>query len=497
MNNFDVVIIGSGLSGLLCGNILSREGFNVCVLEKNRQHGGCLQTFERNGSIFDTGMHYVGAMDKGKILHKFFKYLDLTEKLKIRRLDEDGYDVVRYRDREYQYAMGYQRFVDTLARQFPGERQALTEYADKILEISGTVNPCNNPENRNITSKYLEYYSISYAHFLDETITDPVLKNVLAGTAPVYGGVKDKSPLYIPMMIHSSYLDGAYRFVDGGSQLGDHLVQNIRDRGGIVLNNAEVTRFLIRHSQIETVEVNKKEQIKGRYFISSIHPKKLISLVDKHAFKPAFIKRIGSLEETYGMFSLYLSSKGHGFKYLNRNYYCYHTDDLWNMANYSETTWPKGYMVHFSPVSEDDLHTNTVIINTYMKWKDLRPWIHTQTGKRGDEYETFKQKKAKKLLFLLNKDFPDIVPAITSYYTSTPLTYRDYTGTYEGSAYGILKDYRNPFQTMILPETHIKNLLLTGQNINTHGVVGVTIGSFITCSVLLGYEYLINKICHA
>ncbi|HRW84220.1 MAG TPA: NAD(P)-binding protein, partial [Bacteroidales bacterium] len=42
---YDAVIIGSGLGGLQCGFILSREGYNVCIIEKNSQLGGCLQTF--------------------------------------------------------------------------------------------------------------------------------------------------------------------------------------------------------------------------------------------------------------------------------------------------------------------------------------------------------------------------------------------------------------------------------------------------------------------
>ena len=42
MNNFDIVIIGSGMGGLVCGDILSKEGYTVCIIEKNKQIGGCL-----------------------------------------------------------------------------------------------------------------------------------------------------------------------------------------------------------------------------------------------------------------------------------------------------------------------------------------------------------------------------------------------------------------------------------------------------------------------
>ena len=52
MSKYDIIIIGSGLGGLECGAILSKEGFNVCVVEKNTQFGGCFQTYRRKGHRF-------------------------------------------------------------------------------------------------------------------------------------------------------------------------------------------------------------------------------------------------------------------------------------------------------------------------------------------------------------------------------------------------------------------------------------------------------------
>ena len=48
-NKYDIVIIGSGLGGLVSGYILSKEGYKVCILEKNHQIGGTLQCFKRDG----------------------------------------------------------------------------------------------------------------------------------------------------------------------------------------------------------------------------------------------------------------------------------------------------------------------------------------------------------------------------------------------------------------------------------------------------------------
>lgn len=63
--------------------------------------------------------------------------------------------------------------------------------------------------------------------------------------------------------------------------------------------------------------------------------------------------------------------------------------------------------------------------------------------------------------------------------------------------YGYVKDVNKPLQSFISPRTKIKNLFFTGQSLNMHGILGVTIGAVITCSEIVGREYLLNKIIDA
>jgi all-trans-retinol 13,14-reductase len=494
---FDAVIIGSGLGGLQCGYILSREGFNVCIIEKNKQLGGCLQTFTRNGYRFDTGMHYFGGMDEGQVLHRFFNYFQLTRKVKLQRLDESAYDIVQFGDKQYRFSMGYERFTDTMLQYFPDEKGAIDQYVTKLKEINQSADLYNIREMNSMNPSYFEYFSQGMDHFLNTIITRPELKNVLLGISPLYAGVANRTPLYLPMIIHSSFIEGAYRFVDGGSQISDLLAGAIKEHGGTIISNARVTRLVSSGNQLHAVEINGGEQIEGKNFIANIHPKRLLDMLESGQVKPAYRKRIFSMEETCGMFSLYLALHENTFEYINRNYYFYDNHDFWEGIPYNEHSWPQGYMVHFSPISHNPRYTNAVIVNTYMKWEEVKAWENTSVEKRGDDYKAFKKRKAEKLLSMLFRHFPELKKAIKSYYTSTPLTYRDYIGSFEGSVYGIQKDFNNPLKTLILPKTHIPNLFLTGQNMNIHGVLGVTIGSVLTCSELLGLKFLFNKIRHA
>lgn len=106
MSKYDIIIIGSGLGGLECGAILSKEGFNVCVVEKNTQFGGCFQTYRRKGHLFDTGIHYVGSLDEGQVMNQYFRYFGIMDKLKLKRLDDEAFDTIYYKGKTYDYAMG-------------------------------------------------------------------------------------------------------------------------------------------------------------------------------------------------------------------------------------------------------------------------------------------------------------------------------------------------------------------------------------------------------
>ena len=124
MQQYDTIIIGSGIGGLVCGNVLSLEGLKVCVLEKNKYIGGCLQTFVRDKVIFDSGVHYIGGLDKGQNLYQIFKYLGIMDKLRLEKMDDDAFDkiIIDSDSKEYPFAQGYENFINKLSDEFPDEK---------------------------------------------------------------------------------------------------------------------------------------------------------------------------------------------------------------------------------------------------------------------------------------------------------------------------------------------------------------------------------------
>jgi all-trans-retinol 13,14-reductase len=222
-------------------------------------------------------------------------------------------------------------------------------------------------------------------------------------------------------------------------------------------------------------------------------------MTESDMIKKAYRSRIKGLDNSISTFYVNVVLKKDSMKYVNHNYYYFAENDAWCVLNYTEENWPRGYAMFFTASSKGDDYAEAVTLMTYMRFSDVEKWSHTYNTvsnevSRGEDYEAFKKEKAEKLFDLVEEKFPGFKASIDSYYTATPLSVRDYIGTVDGSLYGIVKDYKEPMRTFISPRTKIPNLFLTGQNLNLHGVLGVTVSAVLTCSEILGIDYMVNKI---
>ena len=477
-SKYDTIIIGTGLGGLVCGYMLAKDGRKVLLLEKNTQIGGCLQTFRRFGVKFDTGMHYVGGLDEGQIMYQFFDQLNLLKDVCLSRLDKDGFDRFSIAGKEYRYASGHEHFVEKLSQQFPSCKQDLQDYVHRIREIAES-SPLYDL-NKAGDSSYLEspYLHSSVNELLSAITDNRLLQNVLAGNLPLYAGVRDKTPAYVYALISNSYIQSAWRIVGGSDSIAQSLANSIRSFGGDILTQSEVKRILCDDTKATAVELSNGERFEASNFISDIHPQALIPLIDSRLIRPVYRKRIQELENTVGNFTLYLKFKENSVPYLNYNYYYYAGENVW-ASYHSQNTEPQSFLYMHQCTEEGQQYAQSAEIMVPMDHQEVAKWSGTYTGQRGSAYQEFKQKKAEQILNLLEQSFPGIKQNIDAYETSTPLTYRDYTDTTNGSTYGILHDKNAMEQTQISQRTKIPNLILTGQNIHWHGMLGVTVSAML------------------
>lgn len=492
---YDVIIVGSGLGGLLCGNLLALEGYKVCVLEKHYQIGGNLQTFTREGCVFDTGMHYVGCLAKGEVMHQLFSYLNIMHKLSIKQLDIDGFDIMDIAGKEYKMAQGYNNFSNTLKNYFPNETKAIDKYV-KDLQEKWNASPFLNLEADNLDDfeKTLEKQEDSAYEYLQNLTKNEELRAVLACNNGLYVGNSKKTPFYLLANINNFYIKSAWRLLEGGTQLANLLKENIENLDGKVLTKKEVTGFNFEQTNIKSAIVNGgKEEYFAKQFISNTHPNLTIDLIPNGYFRKAFVSRIKNLENTIGAFSLFIVLKKKMFKHINHNVYYVKDQNVWDINNNPQHEWSHGYILYTSP-DEQGVYAKSLTLITMMSFDEVKKWENTTIEKRGETYKKFKKEKAEKLLDLVESRYPKIREKIKSYYTASPLTYRDYTGTINGSMYGIEKDCKHPLKTFLPVKNKIPNLYFTGQNINIHGMLGVAMGALITCAYFTDLKSLMKKI---
>lgn len=494
MKSKSIMILGSGLGGLVCAYILSKNGYKVRVIEKNSQIGGCLQTFKRGNVKFDTGMHYIGSMEEGQILHNFFKYLNLLDNVKLNRLDDSGYDVISLNGEKFKFASGYENFVQTLSKSFPNNKKDIETYIKRIREIADASPLYNLRKINNNIFIEPDYIKTSVNEFIASTTNNTKLQNVLAGNLPLYAGVKDKTPTYIHALINNFYIQSAYRIVGGSDRIAHQLANSIKSFGGEILTNSEVDEILCDSTKATSVRLKSGEVLEADYFISNIHSQVTIQKLNTKLIRKAYRDRINGLENTISNFTVYIKFKENTTPYLNYNYYYYQNPDVWQANSYKESNYPQNYLFMHQCHKENPLFAKSAELIGYMRYDEVKRWENTKVGNRGEDYKEFKQEKARKLLSKLEESFEGINNNIESFYTSSPLTYRDYTATQNGSMYGIMRDKNFPTQTLISQRTKIPNLFMTGQNINSHGILGVTIGAMITCAEFLGLNELIQEI---
>lgn len=484
-----VIIIGAGLGGLECGYILARNGMKVTVLEREAQVGGCLQTFRRGAALFDTGFHYVGALKEGESLHKLFSYFDLMN-LPWIQLDEDCFDEVVIGKDSFRFANGHQRFEETMGAYFPKEREGLRKYVSFLKQVGDHIFDSFNKQNDGTFTDSL--FARSAHEFLNETIKDPLLRKVLSGTSLKMELNASTLPLYTFAQINDSFIRSSWRLRGGGSQIADKLVESIETMGGEVKTRATVTYIKEEEGKVVGVTVNDEDYLEADWIISSAHPAYTVSLVgESKKMRRIYRNRIANLENTFGMFTANIRLKPSMLPYQNKNIYIHRSEaDLWNV----KTMDTESVLVNYSVPEEYSSTAVNIDLLSPMSWQEVEKWSHHPVGRRGEDYVAYKEEKAEECIRLVERRIPELRGAIDKIFTSSPLSYHSYIASAEGCAYGIRKDYKNPMFTVLTPRTPIPNLLQTGQSLNLHGILGVSMTSFFTCAEILGMDKIVEII---
>ena len=134
---YDTIIIGSGMGSLTSAAILAKEGQKVLVLERHYIAGGFTHVFKRKEFEWDVGIHYIGEVQReDAIIKKVFDYIS-DNQLKWADMGV-VYDKIIIGNKSYDFVKGVQNFKDKLCSYFPNEKEAITAYVDLVFAAVNT-----------------------------------------------------------------------------------------------------------------------------------------------------------------------------------------------------------------------------------------------------------------------------------------------------------------------------------------------------------------------
>ena len=442
---FDVIVIGAGISGLMCANILSRTGLKVLVLEKEPRIGGMLQGFTRSGVSFDTGFHYVGGLGPGGSLEWIFRYHHLMD---LPWVPLDASEEVCLDGKSYLVPCGFDAFVEGMARYFPSEREGLAAYAGTLQQLGSQI--------KDLDFDRLPYFEKSAASFLTETIRDPQLRRVLTTMGPRMEMRLESLPLYEYAQISASLIESAWRLDAPAVRLAEMLAEQVRGQGGDILCGCAVEKIA------EQTVVAGGRIFSAPVIISTLPPAATVALTE--GLRSSYRRRIQSLEETGGMFTAYLELAPGLIPYVNHG-----------------VSLDGQVFVHFYPPKDGGPWADRI---------ELMMPVSQWPAERGDDYARWKAALTEQGLVVAEGRFPGLKDAVKALYTSSPLTWQRYTGS--ASAFGVRKDYRAVWNTVLSCRTPLPGLWLAGQSLALHGLLGVSMTVLHTISHIYGKQ-LIRK----
>ncbi len=506
LEDFDAIVIGSGIGGLTTAALLSRlAGQRVLVLERHYTAGGYTHTFRRPGYEWDVGVHYIGSVHPKTLLGKFLglitdstlEWADMGEVYDRIVIDGQGYDL----------PAGRENLKARLKDYFPHEAAAIDAYFDLIRQVAQAsggyflekVLPptLSNLFGHRLTESFDALASRTTREVLEELTDDQRLIAVLTGQWGDYGLPPSQSSFAMHAMLVNHYIHGAVYPVGGSARIAESIIPLIEEKGGQVLIRAEVEEIVVEGGRARGVRMADDRTIEAPLVISGAG----LFNTYGHLLPPRVSRSLG-LEHNLGQIS---PSAAHLCLYIGLQHTAeelgLEKTNLWvypdekieqNLERIEEDRDAALPLVYLSfPSAKDPDFSRrfpgraTIEAITVAPFDWFKKWEGTPWKKRGDDYEAFKEQFSQRLLEVLYEQVPQLRGKVDFYELSTPLTTQHFCAYEKGEIYGLDHSpsrFRQPF---LRPRTPIEGLYLTGQDIATCGVAGGLFGGVLCAASVI------------
>ena len=236
---YDVIIIGAGISGLVCGCYLAKAGLKVLIIEQHDKPGGYFTSFKRRGFLFDAAAHSFGNYRESGHVRKILTDLGIDKETEIKRYDPS--DIVITPDFSITFRNNIQDTIEGLSAVFPAER-------DNVIHFFNFLTSSGQSEFAKLKDK--TFSDLLHTFFIDErlinSIAFPVFGN--GGLPPSLMHAFSGSKIFSEFVI-----DGGYYTEGGIQQLPNAFVRIVRQHNGEVIYRTRVKKILHANNTVNGV----------------------------------------------------------------------------------------------------------------------------------------------------------------------------------------------------------------------------------------------------
>ena len=500
-NEWDTIVVGSGMGGMVTAAALSKLGHKVLMLEKYDKLGGQTHSFSRKGFSWDPGLHYLGGFGPDQTAELMLDWL-CESPIELAPVGT-VYDTLHIGDAaplKLSRPAAAQR-ID-LKERFPEESEAVDKWFDAIIdgcsamETVGQVRSMPHVFGSAIKwwqgKKRSRFLERTTAEVVNEITDDAELAKVLMAQWGDFGGRPATASFAIHAAVMNSYLEtGAYYPIGGAGSIAEHLLPTITNNGGETRTGVEVTSLIMKDGVITGVETDNGDKFFAKCIVSNIGARETVDrlLPDGHEHDE-WVTEIRSIGPNICHYSLFLGFEGdvEAAGMTKSNHWLYPTgevDVVWS----APPNAPPAMFVSCASLKDpahdpgpERRYAGELV--AWADWSTVAEWADVPHGERGDDYRAFKKKIESVLLEQFAKYFPRLADLIVFHELSTPLATASITGHRMGSFYGLDVTPHRITTDALRMKTPIEGLYMTGQDVLTPGIPGAFWAGFLCAGTI-------------